>query len=465
MQDMRRAMFDTKRRMTQKVKMSIISAEEVGDITGVLDHEYKNTKKIMIMDLKKMLTRLASAIKSFMGGICILSESSGIVSASMMEMAMEQRDNGSKGYVHAGLFQEATATIEQGGGGAVETLKDAHESLLRKIADFKTIEKQIIEFEKVLLDVQAYERKYKDAETSKDKAVNAGTAGGAESAQAKLDKVSFKLSQSRATYNSIKDALWSAFEWYQRAGGLLAAQEAEALRAAQLSFFESSVAALRRVPPYGPTELTVDLNACSGVTAPPQTGDWPSGGGGGGGGSEDSSGQFVGTDDDTEEALFQGNPNPLGSSAEQEVPPPPPPPPPPHEYEDEAEQEQSAPPPPPPPPPPAATTSYPPAFIRGASIIVGVVISGETQPRIWHWTGVEAPWFSRLPWSTTTPLPPLPPCAPLALENEPRWCWASSSPVAAGIPIATATIVVGVVVVTVVVRIREIPNNNNYKAK
>lgn len=58
---------------------------------------------------------------------------------------------------------------------------------------------KIAEFEIALLDVQAYERKYKDAETAKDKAVNGGAAGGAESAQAKLDKVSFKLSQSRAT--------------------------------------------------------------------------------------------------------------------------------------------------------------------------------------------------------------------------------------------------------------------------
>lgn len=64
-------------------------------------------------------------------------------------------------------------------------------------------------------------------------------------------------------YNSLKESLWNAFEWYQRAGGLLAAQEAEALRAAQLSFFESSVAALRSVPTYGPAELTTDLNACS----------------------------------------------------------------------------------------------------------------------------------------------------------------------------------------------------------
>lgn len=69
------------------------------------------------------------------------------------------------------------------------------------------------------------------------------------------------------SYNSVKDSLWNAFEWYQRAGGLLAAQEAEALRAAQLSFFESSVAALRSVPSYGPAELTSDLNACSSETS------------------------------------------------------------------------------------------------------------------------------------------------------------------------------------------------------
>lgn len=102
----------------------------------------------------------------------------------MMELAVEQRENQSKGYVHAGLMQEVTyyqyfsinlfslfmllffilffplnfinsymfmiqasATMEVGGRTSLETLKDAHESLLRKIADFKTIEKQIAEFE------------------------------------------------------------------------------------------------------------------------------------------------------------------------------------------------------------------------------------------------------------------------------------------------------------------------------
>lgn len=137
-------MFDTKRRMTQKMKMSINSPDDNSAITGIQDDEYKNTKKTMILDLKKMLTRLSSAIKSFTAGVASVSQTSGIVSASMMEMAMEQRENGSKGYIHAGLLQEATATVEQGGRGAVDTLKDAHESLLRKIADFKTIEKQVL---------------------------------------------------------------------------------------------------------------------------------------------------------------------------------------------------------------------------------------------------------------------------------------------------------------------------------
>jgi hypothetical protein len=46
---------------------------------------------------------------------------------------------------------------------------------------------------------------------------------------------------------------------YHCAGGLLCAQEAEALRAAQLSYFEASTQALLKVPLYGPAELTRDL--------------------------------------------------------------------------------------------------------------------------------------------------------------------------------------------------------------
>jgi outer membrane murein-binding lipoprotein Lpp len=51
---------------------------------------------------------------------------------------------------------------------------------------------QIIEFETALLDVQAYERKVKTAEADKE-------AAGTEAAQAKLDKVTFKLYQSEST--------------------------------------------------------------------------------------------------------------------------------------------------------------------------------------------------------------------------------------------------------------------------
>jgi hypothetical protein len=120
-----------------------------------------------------------------------------MISACMMELAVEQRDNQSKGYVHAGLMQEAAATMEVGGRTSLETLRDAHESLVRKIADFKTIEKQISEFETALLDLQAYDRKMKEAEAARDSCAASGKPG-VEGAQAKVDKVSFKLSQSRA---------------------------------------------------------------------------------------------------------------------------------------------------------------------------------------------------------------------------------------------------------------------------
>lgn len=47
-----------------------------------------------------------------------------------------------------------------------------------------------------LLDVQAYDRKMKDAQATKDASTASGT--GLEAAQMKMDKISFKLSQSTA---------------------------------------------------------------------------------------------------------------------------------------------------------------------------------------------------------------------------------------------------------------------------
>ena len=78
-----------------------------------------------------------------MGSMSSMADTAGMVSASMMELATERRENQSKGYVHAADFQEASAAVELSGRSAVDTLRDAHDSLLRKVADFKTIEKQV----------------------------------------------------------------------------------------------------------------------------------------------------------------------------------------------------------------------------------------------------------------------------------------------------------------------------------
>jgi len=57
---MRRAMFDTKRRFTQKI---LNSGKE--EMVGLEDDEFKTQKKVEIAELKKMLVRLAGAIKGY----------------------------------------------------------------------------------------------------------------------------------------------------------------------------------------------------------------------------------------------------------------------------------------------------------------------------------------------------------------------------------------------------------------
>jgi hypothetical protein len=59
---MRRQVFDTKRRLTQKLKNAFENSDS-NALPGGVDDEFKNTKKIEIQELKKMLVRLAGAIK------------------------------------------------------------------------------------------------------------------------------------------------------------------------------------------------------------------------------------------------------------------------------------------------------------------------------------------------------------------------------------------------------------------
>ncbi len=56
----------------------------------------------------------------------------------------------------------------------------------------------------------------------------------------KVDKIKGKLDQAKEVYESTKGSLWAAFDWYHRAGGLLAAQEAETLREVRSSSCEIS---------------------------------------------------------------------------------------------------------------------------------------------------------------------------------------------------------------------------------
>ena len=138
---LRRSVFDVKRRMTQKITNKMNAAE--GEVYGQADDDFKNANREEIFELKKMLIKLASSIKSYSAGITLISEANTSVSLSMLELSTERRESGSKGYAHADPFGEATAAVDINGRACLSTLQDAHDSLLRKIADFKTIEKQV----------------------------------------------------------------------------------------------------------------------------------------------------------------------------------------------------------------------------------------------------------------------------------------------------------------------------------
>ena len=128
-------------------------------------------------------------------------------------------------------------------------LGEAHESLRRKISDFTSIEEmvrslicfvlqysqhkfllishtsnstQIVQYETALLDLQAYERKHREASEAREKAE--GTSGVTLKAAlkaAKVEKIKGKLDNSKEKYQELKNSLWSAFEWYHNAGGKL----------------------------------------------------------------------------------------------------------------------------------------------------------------------------------------------------------------------------------------------------
>lgn len=138
---LRRSVFDVKRRMTQKLTNKMSAAD--GELHGQADEDFKNANREEIAELKKMLIRLASSIKSYSAGITLMAEANTTISLSMLELSAERRENGSKGYAHADTFGEATAAVDMNGRACLSTLQDAHDSLLRKIADFKTIEKQV----------------------------------------------------------------------------------------------------------------------------------------------------------------------------------------------------------------------------------------------------------------------------------------------------------------------------------
>ena len=216
---------------------------------GVDDDAHKQEKKAEIDELKKMLIQVAGSIKLFITAVDLYANAEGDLSGSIQNLVPDRNGSGCKGYAHAEALQKASVTTEGAARATLETCQDAHDSLLRKIADFKTIEKQMVEFETALLDMQAYERKMKDAEAAKEKASASGKPGDMEAVEAKFEKAAAKLSQSRASYNAVRGALWNAFDWYGRAGGLLAAQEAEALRAAQVAFLLLPSATSRPCPP------------------------------------------------------------------------------------------------------------------------------------------------------------------------------------------------------------------------
>lgn len=179
----RRAVFDTKRRITQRAKNTFSSGSEETE-----DDEFKEAKKLELEELKMVLIRLAASIKDFELKL-------GLMASTCLQMGgcVQELENGSgTGYKHADELNAALLASEQNGRKAQSTLKEAGASLARKIADFQSIEKMIVEYETCLLDVQAYERKFREASDAIKDGAKAG-----DSKTAKVKKVKDKLDKVR----------------------------------------------------------------------------------------------------------------------------------------------------------------------------------------------------------------------------------------------------------------------------
>ena len=68
-----------------------------GVILGSDEEEFKNVKKAELMELKKMLTRLATSIKSFEQNLVAFGNSCLMMSSSCLELHSEQLESASKG--------------------------------------------------------------------------------------------------------------------------------------------------------------------------------------------------------------------------------------------------------------------------------------------------------------------------------------------------------------------------------
>ena len=122
----RRAVLDTKRRITQKAKNTFQSE---GVILGSDDEEHKNVKKLELQGLKTMLIRLAASIKDFQAKMELMASSCQQMSSCCLELETEK----GYGYKYANELGVALAASELNGRNAQSTLKEAGESLSRKV--------------------------------------------------------------------------------------------------------------------------------------------------------------------------------------------------------------------------------------------------------------------------------------------------------------------------------------------
>ena len=137
----RRALLDTKRRITQKAKNTFQSE---GVILGSDDEQFKDERKVELSALKDKLTRLATSIDHFSSRLNMLAESSLEMSNGCLEFQGEQKDTTrNKGYINAVSLSEALGASELNAKNAVTALAEAHESLRRKIADFRSVETMV----------------------------------------------------------------------------------------------------------------------------------------------------------------------------------------------------------------------------------------------------------------------------------------------------------------------------------